>query len=1598
MTRTVTVADTTAPVITLTGLASVTHELGTTYTDAGATSDGGETVTTSGTVDVNTAGIYTITYSASDAAGNAATSVTRTVTVVDTTAPVITLTGLASVRHELGVNYSDSGATSDGGETVTTSGTVDVNTAGTYTLTYSASGVAGNAATSVTRTVTVSDTVAPVITLTGSTSVTHELGTTYTDAGVTSDGGETVTTSGTVDVNTAGTYTLTYSASDAEGNVATSVTRTVTVVSSSGGGSLTLTSADMLYKAQVASITLDGNASDWADAEFKSKIPFETGGELVLFEEYGGGTWSGPSDHSSAVAFAWDASSLYIGVVVTDDTHQNGGSGWNGDSIQMVFANAAQDTVTHLYNYGLSDGGDVVIMNEKGAGGTEASITRDEDTTTTLYEFSFPAASLGLDGYESGMQIGVGVLVNDGDTQDGQGGQKGWSGWGPYAAVYGKTASATGLVTLVGEAPGGDLTLSEEDMKYEAKSAVIELDGGKDDWVNAEWKGQIPFEKGGELVLFEEYGGGTWSGPSDHSSAVAFAWDASSLYIGVVVTDDTHQNGGSGWNGDSIQMVFANAAQDTVTHLYNYGLSDGGDVVIMNEKGPGGTEASITRDEDTTTTLYEFCFPAASLGLDGYESGMQIGVGLCVNDGDTQDGQGGQKGWSGWGPYAAVYGKTASATGLVSLVGETSGVRAISQGVSIYEGKSVSITLKGADQEEQSLVYAVVTQPSNGTLSGNAPDLTYTPSANFTGDDSFTFKVNNGTVDSRPANVDIEVLASTVANPKSISTSVDTPLDITLTGADVDERTLTYEVVTQPSNGTLSGSAPNLVYTPAIDFSGTDNFKFKVNNGQSDSAAAMVTITVSWSGGDLTLSEEDMKYEAKSAVIELDGGKDDWVNAEWKGQIPFEKGGELVLFEEYGGGTWSGPSDHSSAVAFAWDASSLYIGVVVTDDTHQNGGSGWNGDSIQMVFANAAQDTVTHLYNYGLSDGGDVVIMNEKGPGGTEASITRDEDTTTTLYEFCFPAASLGLDGYESGMQIGVGLCVNDGDTQDGQGGQKGWSGWGPYAAVYGKTASATGLVSLVGETSGVRAISQGVSIYEGKSVSITLKGADQEEQSLVYAVVTQPSNGTLSGNAPDLTYTPSANFTGDDSFTFKVNNGTVDSRPANVDIEVLASTVANPKSISTSVDTPLDITLTGADVDERTLTYEVVTQPSNGTLSGSAPNLVYTPAIDFSGTDNFKFKVNNGQSDSAAAMVTITVSWSGGDLTLSEEDMKYEAKSAVIELDGGKDDWVNAEWKGQIPFEKGGELVLFEEYGGGTWSGPSDHSSAVAFAWDASSLYIGVVVTDDTHQNGGSGWNGDSIQMVFANAAQDTVTHLYNYGLSDGGDVVIMNEKGPGGTEASITRDEDTTTTLYEFCFPAASLGLDGYESGMQIGVGLCVNDGDTQDGQGGQKGWSGWGPYAAVYGKTASATGLVSLVDGTTGSGGSTDSGETTTDQENFGEPVTYTNVATTLIGQVTINGTAAREGDVVAFYVGDELRGKQAVVVDAGTAWLNAQVHASGEVETATIKVYEASTGITHDKVGLSVEIKPEGAGGGLRRAVIDQDGQRGAGVDVVGRRHR
>ena len=102
------------PVITISGLNPATVELGATYTDAGATANdayhGTTTVTSSSNVDTTAVGSYTVTYTATDKDGNTATA-TRTVNVVDTTAPVVTVTGEDPATTELGATYDDAGAT-----------------------------------------------------------------------------------------------------------------------------------------------------------------------------------------------------------------------------------------------------------------------------------------------------------------------------------------------------------------------------------------------------------------------------------------------------------------------------------------------------------------------------------------------------------------------------------------------------------------------------------------------------------------------------------------------------------------------------------------------------------------------------------------------------------------------------------------------------------------------------------------------------------------------------------------------------------------------------------------------------------------------------------------------------------------------------------------------------------------------------------------------------------------------------------------------------------------------------------------------------------------------------------------------------------------------------------------------------------------------------------------------------------------------------------------------------------------------------------------------------------------------------------------------
>jgi len=239
-TQTISVHDSTGPVITLTGGASLTVECHGSFTDPGVTANdacaGSASVSTSGSVDADTTGVYTLTYSATDPCGNNSTA-TRVVHVSDSGTP--TLVGVPadatvecdSIPDAANVTASD---TCDANAVVTLSSATNSGAcAQSYTIvrTWTATDAGGNTSTAQ-QSITVQDTTAPVISLTDAASLTIECHVGFTDPGVSANDGcagvTTVNTIGSVDSNTAGDYTLTYSATDPCGNNSTA-TRVVHV-------------------------------------------------------------------------------------------------------------------------------------------------------------------------------------------------------------------------------------------------------------------------------------------------------------------------------------------------------------------------------------------------------------------------------------------------------------------------------------------------------------------------------------------------------------------------------------------------------------------------------------------------------------------------------------------------------------------------------------------------------------------------------------------------------------------------------------------------------------------------------------------------------------------------------------------------------------------------------------------------------------------------------------------------------------------------------------------------------------------------------------------------------------------------------------------------------------------------------------------------------------------------------------------------------------------------------------------------------------------------------------------------------------------------
>ncbi len=170
---------------------------------------------------------------------------------------------------------------------------------------------------------------------------------------------------------------------------------------------------------------------------------------------------------------------------------------------------------------------------------------------------------------------------------------------------------------------------------------------------------------------------------------------------------------------------------------------------------------------------------------------------------------------------------------------------AYSQSVATGEDTYVDIILTASDLDGDSLTYHIITQPAHGALTGAAPNLTYTPDTGYSGSDPFTFKVNDGELDSNIAAVSLainSVNSAPVFALASIHKLVNEgeTLQFNLSASDPNGDALTYSVKDLPSGATLNSSTGEFSWKPKYGQAGGYKYQFLDYN---------VTFTVSDSGG-----------------------------------------------------------------------------------------------------------------------------------------------------------------------------------------------------------------------------------------------------------------------------------------------------------------------------------------------------------------------------------------------------------------------------------------------------------------------------------------------------------------------------------------------------------------------------------------------------------------------------------------------------------------------------------------------------------------------------------------------------------------------------
>ncbi len=378
-----------------------------------------------------------------------------------------------------------------------------------------------------------------------------------------------------------------------------------------------------------------------------------------------------------------------------------------------------------------------------------------------------------------------------------------------------------------------------------------------------------------------------------------------------------------------------------------------------------------------------------------------------------------------------------------------------------------------------------------------------------------------------------------VADNQSVTAFINNPTAITLTGSDPERVPLTFSIISGPTNGSLSGLAPNVTYTPNSNYVGSDSFTFVVNDGQVDSNIATVTIDV------------------------LNGIPPDPVI--WTDLVGVSANGNTIT--KTAGTTWGNggaasvqfiPADGS--VEFWVQEANTYRMMGLSD---VNTDANWNTIDYDIYLR---ADGVIEVYESGTSKGtfgsyvtgdrfrirrtGSTIIYRKSSDGGT---------TYTTFYTSTVPS---------SGNLIVDTALYNNGAT---------------VANAYVRGGAKPPNNPPVAQN-------QSVTIIQNTPKNITLVATDLEGAPLTYSIMLLPAHGNLLGTPPNLTYVPQNNYLGTDSFSFQVNDGQASNNLSNTATVSISVKLPPPPPV------PVQWTnLVGVSVSGNTITKTAGTGWGNG-------------------------------------------------------------------------------------------------------------------------------------------------------------------------------------------------------------------------------------------------------------------------------------------------------------------------------------------------------------------------------------------------------------------